>query len=91
MPEPTNNPGDSYLTRLPFKAADGVTRFCVAGVMTDDAPADDVYAVPTPHGQVAPTYCVDCQGEPGGHLGIYGPGAHKCMQCGSVFLRHGGG
>jgi hypothetical protein len=77
----------SYLTRLPFKSGDGVTRYCVEGAMTDDASADGVYAVPTPDGQTAPTYCVDCMGDLGCGELVYGAGAQKCMQCGSVFLR----
>ena len=75
------------LTRLPFKSGDGVTRYCVEGAMTDDASADGVYAVPTPDGQTAPTYCVDCMGDLGCAEQVYGQGAQKCMKCGSVFLR----
>lgn len=78
----------SYLTRLPINSGDGVTRYCIEGVMTDDPGADGVYSVPTPSGPVSPGYCVDCFGELGGSLGVYGPGAEKCMRCGSVFLRH---
>jgi len=78
----------TYLTRLPFPAGDGTTRYCVAGTMTDDADADFRWTVDAPAGKVAPTYCVDCLGELGAFELVYGAGAQKCMQCGSVFLLH---
>ncbi|WP_394756638.1 hypothetical protein [Rhodoferax sp.] len=78
----------TYLTRLPFTADDGTTRYCVAGSMTDDADADFKWTVDTPAGKVAPIYCVDCLGELGAAELVYGPGAQKCMRCGSVFLLH---
>ncbi len=76
----------TYLTRLPFPADDGSTRYCVAGVMTNDPDADFKWAVDSPEGKAAPTYCVDCMGELGAAELVYGPSAKKCMQCGSVFL-----
>ncbi len=78
----------SHLTRLPFNAGDGITRFCVEGSMTDDPAANAVFAIESPTGAVAPTYCVDCLGDLGCAEQVYGPGAQKCMQCGSVFLVH---
>ncbi len=86
----TSTLSGSYLTRLPFPGDNGAKRYCIEGVMTDDSSDDGVYYVPTPSGPVSPGYCVDCNGELGGSLGIYGPGAEKCMQCGSVFLAHVG-
>jgi hypothetical protein len=77
---------ETYLTRLPFNSGDGVTRYCVEGVMTADPGADGVFSVATPNGSTAPGYCVDCMGELGGAELVYGTGAQKCMQCGSVFL-----
>ena len=76
----------SHLTRLPFPQDNGATRYCVAGVTTDDA--DFKWTVDSPEGEVAPTYCVDCMGELGAFEQVYGPGAQKCMQCGSIFLLH---
>ena len=78
----------SHLTRLPFNSGDGVTRFCVEGVMTDDPTADAVFSIESPNGSAAPTYCVDCMGDLGCAEQVYGLGAQKCMQCGSVFLAH---
>jgi len=78
----------SYLTRLPFPQDNGATRYCVAGDMTDDPDADFKWTVDSPAGKVAPTYCVDCLGELGAFEQVYGPGAQKCRQCGSVFLLH---
>lgn len=79
----------SHLTRLPFPADNGTTRYCVAGDMTDDPDADFKWTLDSPEGKVAPTYCVDCLGELGAVEQVYGPGAQKCMQCGSVFLLQG--
>jgi len=76
----------TYLTRLPFTQDNGPTRCCVAGAMTDDADADFKWAVDSPEGKVAPTYCVDCLGDLGVAEQVYGTGARKCMQWGSVFL-----
>jgi hypothetical protein len=87
MSEPST-PSGSYLTRLPFPGDNGAKRYCIEGVMTDDPSGDGVFYVPTPSGSASPGYCVDCFGELGGNLGIYGPGAEKCMRCGSVFLLH---
>ncbi|MFZ3160694.1 MAG: hypothetical protein WA134_11035 [Rhodoferax sp.] len=74
------------LTRLPFPSDNGSARYCVAGSMTHDADANFQWTVDSPEGKVAPTYCVDCLGELGGAELVYGPGALKCMGCGSVFL-----
>jgi hypothetical protein len=84
----TSNKAGSHLSRLPFNSGDGVTRYCVEGVMTDESGADGVFSVATPNGTAAPGYCVDCMGELGGAELVYGAGAQKCMQCGSVFLLH---
>jgi hypothetical protein len=75
----------SYVTRLPFNSGDGVTLYCVEVVMTDDPSWDDVYAVPTPNFQTAPTYCADCLGELGGSLENYGPSLEICMHVGQYF------
>lgn len=75
----------TYLTRLPFPADNGTTRYCVGGAMTNDPDADFKWTVDSPAGKVAPTYCVDCLGELGAAELVYGTGAQKCMQCGSVF------
>ncbi|MDD3934897.1 hypothetical protein [Rhodoferax sp.] len=79
----------SWLVRLSFPGAaagePGKHRFCVAGVMTDEPDADDQWSVDTATGSVAPAYCVDCLGDLGQAEQVYGPGALKCMQCGSVF------
>jgi hypothetical protein len=82
------SPAGQYLTRFPFNSGDGITRYCVEGVMTDDLDADDIFEVETPQGKVAPSYCNDCLNDLGSAEAIYGHGAQKCMQCGSVFLAH---
>ncbi len=56
--------------------------------MTDDLTADGVFSFESPTGPMAPTYCVDCMGDLGCAEQVYGLGAQKCMQCGSVFLVH---
>jgi len=56
--------------------------------MTDKADADFKWTVDSSAGKVAPTYCVNSLGELGAFEQVYGPGAQKCMQCGSVFLIH---
>jgi hypothetical protein len=87
----TSNKAGSHLSRLPFNSGDGVTRYCVAGVMTAAPDVDDQWSIAAPSGTgtVAPTYCVDCMGDLGCAEQVYGQGAQKCMQCGSVFLAHG--
>jgi len=79
---------ETYLTRLPFPAGDGLTRYCVVGHMTDDPDAVVKWTVDSPAGKIVPSCCVDCLGVLGAFEQIYGPGVQKCMRCGSVFLLH---
>ena len=75
----------NHLSRLPFPSDTAGVRFCVAGTMTDDPDADFKWTVDSPSGKVAPTYCVDCNGELASAELVFGTDAQKCMQCGSVF------
>lgn len=78
-----------FLARLPFPITDtgeARTRYCVEGVMSDDPElAADKFTVASANGPVPPTYCVDCLGDLAVADLVYGQGAMKCMQCGSVF------
>jgi hypothetical protein len=75
-----------YLTRLPFNSGDGVTRFYVEGEMTTDLTVDFKVAVESPSDVNKLPFCADCSGVlVSGEL-VYGAGARKCMQCGSVYL-----
>ena len=73
-------------SRLPFVTADGVTRFCVGGAITADASVDFQLAVESATDLAKLPACADCAGELYWAEPTYGPGARRCVKCGSVFL-----
>ena len=75
-----------FLCRLPFNSGDGVTRFCVTGEMTTDLTEDFKVAIESSADIGKLPFCADCSGELASGELVYGIGARKCMQCGSVFL-----
>lgn len=75
-----------YLCRLPFNSGDGATRLCLSGEMTTDSSVDFKVAIESSNGAIKLPFCIDCFGEIASGELVYGAGALKCMQCGSVFL-----
>jgi len=75
-----------YLRRFPFRAGDGSTQYRVMGDMTNDPDMDFQVAIESPTDMRKLPFCADCSGELASGELVYGAGARKCMQCGSVFL-----
>lgn len=75
-----------YLSRLPFNSGDCVTRLCVEGEMTTDLTQDFKLAITSSTDYSKLPVCADCSSELSSGELVYGTGARKCMQCGSVFV-----
>jgi hypothetical protein len=74
------------LRRLPFNAGDGSTRYCVMGEMTADASVDFQVPIDSVTDPTKLPMCADCSGELYWAEPTYGPGARRCVQCGSVYV-----
>lgn len=74
------------LRRLPFNTGDGTTRFCVSGEMTAEASIDFQLHVESISDPAKLPVCADCSGELYWAEPTYGPGARRCVQCGSVYV-----
>lgn len=74
-----------YLCRLPFRSGDGSTQFLIMGQMVNDPDEDFRSELESGADMSKLPFCVDCCGELVWAEPVYGIGARKCMQCGSVF------
>lgn len=73
-------------SRFPFPSQEAPQKFCVEGAFTDDLSADFQHPVESATNLAKLPACPDCHGVLASGELVYGLGARKCMQCGSVFL-----
>ncbi len=78
-----------YFSRLPFCSHDGQVRYCVAGQMVDAGDEHDLKTLIEDEARTVLSklpFCADCLGTLAWAEDLYGDGARRCMQCGSVYV-----